>query len=171
MPILFENSQRKYSTSEISVLIETLYEQTITLQPLAKTLQAQSVQPAVTVYYVSPAKIRQINAQTRQLDQVTDVLSFPMLELKSGRLLGKISNSDLTFDQQGTQLQLGDVVICLQRAQQQAKQYQHSFEREVGFLAVHGFLHLLGFDHDTPAREKEMQKYQRQILNGVGLTR
>ena len=74
------------------------------------------------------------------------------------------------FNAQG-ELCLGDIVISLERAQEQAAEYGHSFQREVGFLTVHAMLHLLGYDHMTAEEEQEMFGYQRDILEEMGLTR
>ena len=74
------------------------------------------------------------------------------------------------FNEMGDIL-LGDIVISLERADEQAKEYGHSFEREVGFLTVHSMLHLLGYDHMTPEDEEEMFGYQTEILNEIGLVR
>lgn len=105
--------------------------------------------------------IREINKQYRNIDRVTDVLSFPMFEDKS----------EICVDSSNTAF-LGSMVICRQRAEQQAKEYGHSVTREAAFLAVHSTLHLLGYDHEiSPEKEREMFEKQDEILNAMGITR
>ena len=109
--------------------------------------------------------IRVLNAQHRGIDRATDVLSFPMLEY---------DDDGEMFDDPGDiedELCLGDIVISLERAAEQAEEYGHSFEREVGFLTVHSMLHLLGYDHMTEEEEKEMFGFQKEILTKMGLER
>ncbi|MCJ7841845.1 rRNA maturation RNase YbeY [Lederbergia sp. NSJ-179] len=116
----------------------------------------------VSLTFVSNQKIQAMNKEYRGKDQVTDVISFALEE--SGE--GEISI-------QGAHLPrvLGDIVISLDRVGEQANEYGHSFERELGFLAVHGFLHLLGYDHMNEEDEKRMFARQNEILAGFGLER
>ncbi|MBQ4515299.1 MAG: rRNA maturation RNase YbeY, partial [Clostridia bacterium] len=92
--------------------------------------------------------------------------SFPMLEQEDGGIV--IYDEDFI----NGRVLLGDIVISLERAEEQAKEYGHSFSREIGFLAVHSVLHLLGYDHELgEAEEKEMFSKQEEILKNIGLTR
>lgn len=110
--------------------------------------------------------IREINREQRNIDRATDVLSFPMLEQEDGGIV--IYDEDFI----NGRVLLGDIVISLERAEEQAKEYGHSFSREIGFLAVHSVLHLLGYDHELgEAEEKEMFSKQEEILKNIGLTR
>ena len=99
--------------------------------------------------------IRDLNKLHRNIDRTTDVLSFPMFEYNEA---GEINEDYAELNEMG-EICLGDIVISLERAEEQAEEYGHSFEREVGFLTVHSMLHLLGFDH------------QREILEQMELTR
>ena len=109
----------------------------------------------------SEDEIRECNRDNRNIDAVTDVLSFPMFE----------SKDKLCVDESGVAF-LGSMVICKNRACQQAEEYGHSIEREAAFLAVHSVLHLLGYDHEKgKAEESEMFAKQELILNSIGLTR
>ena len=111
--------------------------------------------------------IRVLNKLHRDIDRATDVLSFPMFEYDED---GDIVEEYAEFNSKG-EILLGDIVISLERADEQSKEYGHSFQREVGFLTVHSMLHLLGYDHMTPEDEKEMFGYQEEILNEIGLER
>ncbi|AZU63371.1 rRNA maturation RNase YbeY [Neobacillus mesonae] len=116
----------------------------------------------LSVTYVSNQKIQEINREYRDKDAPTDVISFAMEELGEGEV--ELVGADLPRV-------LGDIIISVQKAREQAEEYGHAFERELGFLAVHGFLHLLGYDHMTEADEKEMFTLQKEILNEYGLKR
>jgi len=111
---------------------------------------------------VDDEQIRQINLQYRFKDAVTDVITFAMEDEESGAAL--VSNIPMPR-------LLGDVFISLPRTREQAKVYGHSFERELSFLAVHGFLHLLGYDHLDKEEEKTMFSKQEVILNALGTQR
>lgn len=125
----------------------------------------------VAVSFVGPRTIRQLNREYREIDKTTDVLSFPMLEMKEGKLLQSLSAED--FDQSGHNkiLFLGDIVINLDQAYQQAEDLGHSRDREVAFLSVHSILHLLGYDHIRHADESIMKKRQEQIMELMQLAR
>ncbi|MBP1914817.1 putative rRNA maturation factor [Lederbergia galactosidilyticus] len=116
----------------------------------------------VSLIFVSNPKIQEINKEYRGKDQVTDVISFALEESLEGEVII-----------QGAQLPrvLGDIIISLDRTKDQAEEYGHSFKRELGFLAVHGFLHLLGYDHMNEEDEKRMFARQNEILAGFGLER
>lgn len=111
--------------------------------------------------------IQVLNKLHRNIDRPTDVLSFPMFEYDEK---GDIEEDYAELSEMG-EICIGDIVISLQRAEEQAGEYGHSFEREVGFLTVHSMLHLLGYDHMTQADEEEMFGYQREILDMMGLER
>ncbi|PKR85107.1 rRNA maturation RNase YbeY [Heyndrickxia camelliae] len=116
----------------------------------------------VSVTFVSNEKIREINREYRDKDQPTDVISFAMEELGEGEI--EINGSEMPRV-------LGDIIISVSKAHEQADDYGHAFSRELGFLALHGFLHLLGYDHMTPEDEKEMFGLQKEILDEYGLKR
>ena len=110
------------------------------------------------VIFVEGKTIRKINKEYRNIDRVTDVISFA---LEDGD-----NNIDFEFGRL-----LGDIYICVEKMYEQAKAYKHSVLREQGFLTVHGLLHLLGYDHQTKEEEKIMFEKQELILDGYGLTR
>lgn len=104
----------------------------------------------------TPDRIRELNRQFRNIDRVTDVLTFPAWE----------GEDPLSGDGY-----LGDIMICYERASEQAIEYGHSLRRELAFLAVHGVLHLLGYDHMNEQDELVMRTKQTAILNEMGLGR
>ena len=109
----------------------------------------------VTVLLTTEDEIRSLNAKFRCIDRVTDVLTFPAWE-----------GEDLIAPPDGY---LGDIAICVRRAEEQAEEYGHSLERELAFLAVHGGLHLLGYDHMVTEDEMIMRGKQAEILRQMGL--
>lgn len=110
-------------------------------------------------------EIREINKSTRKSDKSTDVLSFPNLDIKSGKIDKKKFKFDVNPETQN--LMLGQIVMCLDAAQSQAKEYGHSLERELCYLFVHGLLHLLGFDHQIESDKKIMRKFEEEILEDI----
>ena len=122
----------------------------------------------VALTFVDNETIRDLNKSYRGLDKPTDVLSFAMNDEVEDDL-------DIVFDEDMEGLPegdlLGDIIISIERAKEQCEEYGHSLEREIGFLFVHGFLHLLGYDHEDEEAEKLMFAKQEHILNEVGLTR
>lgn len=104
----------------------------------------------LSISFVTATEMRVMNRNYRGSDKETDVLSFPGFAGSFG---------------------LGDIIICLNIAERQAKLYNHSFEREMTFLAVHGFLHLLGYDHHMEEDEREMNEAQNKILEAIGVSR
>ena len=115
----------------------------------------------ISVTFTDNEGIRALNSEYRNIDRATDVLSFPLLEREDV----------LDIDGEET-VCLGDIVISLERADFQAKEYGHSFERECAFLCVHSVLHLLGYDHELgKEQENEMFAKQEEILTKMKLTR
>ena len=109
------------------------------------------------IIFVSNDEILDINKNYRGIDRVTDVISFALLD-------NDLSNYN-------AESELGDIFICVDRAKEQSIEYGHSLEREIGFLAVHGYLHLCGYDHMKKEDEEVMFKKQEEILAKAGLKR
>ena len=121
----------------------------------------------INVSITDDAGVRQINADMRGVDAPTDVLSFPMFELKPG---DKPSGQDA--DPATGLVPLGDMCISFERAKAQAKEYGHTNRRELAYLAVHSVLHLLGYDHlDEGPMKAQMREREEAILAGLGLER
>ncbi|PEY44369.1 rRNA maturation RNase YbeY [Bacillus cereus] len=116
----------------------------------------------LSVTFVDNERIQEINRDYRDKDQPTDVISFAMEDMGEGEM--EIVGVEMPR-------MLGDLIISIPRAKEQAGEYGHSFDRELGFLALHGFLHLLGYDHMTDEDEKEMFGKQKEILEAFGLGR
>ncbi len=108
------------------------------------------------IIFVDSDTIHEINRNYRHVDRVTDVISFALED-----------NETITLDHRV----LGDIYICVERAEEQAKEYGHSFLRELAFLSIHGLLHLLGYDHMEKEEEKIMFSKQEDILNEFGIRR
>ncbi len=124
----------------------------------------------VNLKFVSPEEIRTLNKTTRGIDRVTDVLSYPYTNVKVGQKL-KLKDYVCDIDPTDHKLLLGDIVLCVERAKEQAKEYGHSVKREICFLFCHAMLHLMGYDHIKPEDEKIMTAKQAEILNSLNITR
>ncbi len=129
-------------TSENTEEIETL------INSIFKEIEEEK---NMQIIFLTQQEIHQYNLSYRNVDRPTDVLSFP--------------NDDIEDDS------LGDIFISIDQAKLQAEDYGHSFQREIGFLSVHGYLHLKGYDHHTPEEEKEMFELQEEILKKANLER
>lgn len=120
----------------------------------------------MSVTFMDNAAIQVINRDYRDKYQPTDVISFALEEETEEEL-------PIIFDDEMPAMprNLGDIMISVERAKEQASEYGHSYDRELGFLALHGFLHINGYDHMTPEDEKEMFGLQKEILDAYGLKR
>ncbi|WP_026074208.1 rRNA maturation RNase YbeY [Brevibacillus massiliensis] len=147
---------------EISAAVYQLIEQC-----LQTAAELEEVSGEVVVSLVDDERIHELNREYRGVDRPTDVISFALNEMGE-------DEPEIFVDEAEQDLfpnALGDIVISIPRTRAQAEDYGHSFEREIGFLAVHGFLHLLGYDHGTEEEEKEMFGRQEEVLQKMGLTR
>lgn len=134
----------------------------IELLELAGEMEETSKDSELSITIVHDQEIKEMNHMYRGIDEPTDVISFEMQD----------DLEDLPIDvQEQIGNLLGDIIVSIDRAREQAKEYNHSVEREVGFLVVHGFLHLLGYTHDTQEDENEMFTKQKEILHQYGLKR
>lgn len=115
----------------------------------------------VSVTFTDNEGIREKNREFRDIDRATDVLSFPMYDMRNGDM-----------PEPGMDCELGDIVLSLERAAEQAVEFGHSYERECAFLTVHSMLHLLGYDHvNSEEEDEEMRAHQRVIMTHIGLER
>lgn len=120
----------------------------------------------VSLTFVDDDTIRLLNHQYRNIDEATDVLSFPLVEDGEERTVELEQDTDSSLP-----ILWGDIIISVPTAKRQSDQFGHSMEREIGFLFVHGFLHLLGYDHLDDESEREMFRIQEEVLSEAGLTR
>jgi probable rRNA maturation factor len=124
---------------------------------------------AVELIFVDEEEIRRLNNETRNIDKVTDVLSYPTLDgIKGQALCG--DDYPYEIDEEGN-LVIGSIAICCQRAKEQAEEYGHSYERELHYLIVHGIMHCLGYDHMEEEDKVEMREKEEYILGKLGITR
>ena len=118
----------------------------------------------INIILTNPQKIRQINKEYRNIDKETDVLSFPMFEKQELDELLKVQD----FIEKDI---LGDIIISIPRVIEQAKEYNHSFERELAYMTVHGFYHLMGYDHMEEEEKKVMRNKEENILKQLEINR
>ena len=124
---------------------------------------------AVEFVFVDGEEIRRLNRETRNIDKVTDVLSYPALdEIKGQAIVGE--NYPFDVDEEGNLL-IGSIAVCCDRAKEQAEEFGHSYERELHYLLVHGIMHCLGYDHITDEDRAEMREKEELILGKLGIKR
>lgn len=119
---------------------------------------------SVSITLTDLKNIRNLNCKHRNIDKETDVLSFPMFEKEE--IDKKVAKNDFQ-----TEDILGDMVICIPKVEEQAEEYGHSFERELSYMVVHSFYHLMGYDHMEEEPKKEMRQKEEYILKQLGITR
>ena len=150
--IYFNNSQEGAISYALKMLIR---------RSVIATLDCEGYENdcEISVTLTDNEGIHALNKQYRNIDAPTDVLSFPLVEYE---------NTEEPPVDEATML--GDIVISLERAEEQAEEFGHSFEREVSFLTVHSMLHLLGYDHvNSDEEEAEMREHQRVVMKALGL--
>ena len=120
----------------------------------------------ISLSFVSLDEIHELNRTYRGVDRPTDVLSFPMFGS-----LEELEDACGNAQEEGQTVPLGDVVICMDKIEEQAEQFGHSKERETLYLFTHSVLHLLGYDHETDEDKREMRKREEEIMDSLGLGR
>lgn len=160
MRVLIEDLQDKIKlTDEMMELVKKAVDTSLSIENF-------SIASEISIMFVDNPYIREINKEHRDIDKPTDVLSFPIVDMYDG-----VVNSDEgDFDLDEEVLLLGDIIVSLEMTKLQAEEYGHSFERELAFLITHGVFHLLGYDHDTPEREKKMISKQYAVLEALNLS-
>ena len=118
----------------------------------------------MTITFTTPEEIKKINKKYRKIDKATDVLSFPMFE--KAELDEKIKNKDFLYEDV-----IGDIIISIEKVKEQAEEYGHSFERELSYMVVHGFYHLMGYDHIEEEDKKIMRPKEEKVLEQLKITR
>lgn len=147
-------------TGEIDQKTEQLIRELLTHAAKKENVPADS---ELSITFMTDEAIREINADYRGKDQPTDVISFALEEMGEGEVQ--------VIHEEGMPTVLGDIIISTETAEKQAAEYGHTLEREIGFLALHGFLHLLGYDHMNEEDERKMFGRQKEILTSFGLER
>lgn len=152
--IYFENNQEKEVISYgLKMLIRRSVEATLAYEEIDDDCE-------VSVTFVDNEEIREINRKFRNIDRATDVLSFPLFD-----------EDGMDAHVEELDCMLGDIVLSLERAREQAAEFGHSFAREVAFLTVHSVLHLLGYDHElSDEDDADMRKRQTEIVENMGLS-
>ena len=152
--IYFENSQDKLEvTYKLKRLVRFAIEATLAYENYHNSVE-------VSVTFTDNAGIKKLNKKYRKIDKETDVLSFPLFDFEG--------TDEPPVDE--IENMLGDIVVSLEKAQAQADEYGHSFEREVAFLCVHSTLHLLGYDHETSEEDElDMRSRQTAVMEMLGL--
>ena len=153
--IIYKDIEKKEEWEEI---VKKVFEKCFEVEKL------QDSKLYITVTFTNPENIQKINQEYRNIDQPTDVLSFPMFEkndLEKKIIENKFVHEDV----------LGDIVISIPRVEEQAKEYGHSFERELSYMLVHGFYHLMGYDHIEDGDKKKMRTKEEEILKTLNISR
>ena len=130
------------------------------VQTCFKVEKLEKKKLSVSIILTTPEEIRKTNQKYRNIDKETDVLSFPIFEKEEIKeLTGKFPET------------LGDIMISVERVKKQAEEYGHSFERELSYMLVHGFYHLLGYDHIEEEEKKQMRQKEEYVLNLLNIKR
>lgn len=159
LKINIENEQEiKEVNKDLEILLHSVVKKALEYENIEENCE-------VNILLTDNESIREINNEQRNIDSATDVLSFPYLMTEDGELL--VSEEDY-YD---GYLQIGDIVISLERAQEQSEEFGHSYEREVGFLTCHSVLHLLGYDHEEESDREIMRQKEEAVLELLSLTR
>ena len=155
-----------YELEYLDIEEDKKYEDTIkkVLEQCFKQEKLENSKLYVSVTLTNPENIHKINKEYRNIDKATDVLSFPMYEKEE--LEEKIAKQHYEHEDV-----LGDIVISIEKVEEQAKEYGHSFERELSYMIVHGFYHLMGYDHIEEEDKKKMRPKEEKILNTLKIVR
>ena len=165
--IYTDNRQEKFEiTSEFEDILKNTIEFVLKEEMVDKVCE-------VSLIFVDNDYIREINNETRGIDKATDVLSFPMIDYPEGKVYKEVyTGKELSreyFD--GDELVIGDIVLSLERADEQRADFNHSFNRECSYLVVHSILHLLGYDHMEDEEKIVMRAREEELLSKLNMTR
>lgn len=125
----------------------------------------------VSLLLVTAEDIQEINREHRGIDAPTDVLSFPLISYPSPGAFGEVETDEDNFNPDTGEALLGDIVLCIDKVKEQARNFGHSEKREYAFLILHSILHLLGYDHITQQESELMEDKQNKILGQMGILR
>lgn len=165
MTFYVENETGVEFSFEIEALLEQLMNEVLDREGCPYEAQ-------VNLFLTDNEGIRQYNREYRQIDNATDVLSFPMLEFEQeGDFSAAEENGADCFEPESGELMLGDIVISVEKIKEQAKEFGHSEKREMAFLITHSLLHLCGYDHMKPEEAAVMERKQEEVLSALKITR
>lgn len=156
--------------SKLTVYCENDYINGELLAESVFTVLKQKVKLSAEISFCEPEEIRELNKEQRGKDAVTDVLSFPSTDITAGEIVKK-KNYPFDIDPENGGIFLGSIIICVERAKEQAEEYGHSLKRELYYLAVHGMLHLFGYDHEVEEDKALMREREEEILALIGAVR
>lgn len=165
MTILLENESGREFSFDYENLIKAI---------ITKTLSTESCpyETEINIVITNNEEIRQANSDFRGIDKATDVLSFPAVDFLSPSDFSVVEEAPYNYlNPENEELILGDILISIEKVFEQAKEYGHSEERELGFLIAHSTLHLLGYDHITEDDRLLMEEKQEAILQSLGIVR
>ena len=153
----YAEEQEEIAQDKLAALEKAVGEEILSILPVA-----------VELVFLDGEGIRDYNRRFRSVDRVTDVLSFPAFDLFEGE--GLQDKSLKPYAEDG-ELLIGTIIVCPERAKEQAEEYGHSYERELHYLITHGVMHCLGFDHETDDEKARMRAREEKVLSKLGITR
>ena len=161
-----------YIESETDHRLDLPYEEIIrSVAEAALDYEECPYEAEVNVLLTDNEGIHELNREHRGIDRPTDVLSFPMAEYESPADFSALEEQDDCFNPDTGELMLGDIVISVEKVQEQAAAFGHSEKRELAFLVAHSMLHLMGYDHMEDSEREEMEERQRRILEQLNISR
>lgn len=166
MTFYVENETDFVFPFDINQLIEDLTKETLRYE------NVKFSDVCVNVSFCDDEEIKSVNSEFRNIDNSTDVLSFPAIDTETLQHLNDLTGDEIDyFDPETHELILGDILISVEHVQAQAELYNHSIKRETAFLIAHSLLHLLGYDHMEDSERKIMEDKQEEILSNLHITR
>lgn len=165
MTIIFENEQSLEFGFDCEAVAEAVINQVLDDEECP-------YESEISLTFVDNEEIHRLNKEFRQIDRPTDVLSFPMIDFHTPADYDMLEEDDVDgFNPETGELMLGDIVISVERAKEQAEDFGHDLKREIAFLIAHSMLHLLGYDHMVPEEAAVMEAKQEAALTSLGITR
>ena len=153
---------------ELEIIIEKVIQKVV--DSCFKHENLDKLKLYISITLTIPDVIKSLNKQYRNIDKETDVLSFPMFERNELDQMIE-QNSDSCIEEGILQDIMGDIIISIDRVEEQANEYGHGFDREFAYMLVHGFYHLRGYDHMTDDEKKEMREKEENVLSQLNITR
>ncbi|MGF7399408.1 rRNA maturation RNase YbeY [Thermoanaerobacterium thermosaccharolyticum] len=162
MNILIDNRQDKVDVDGLDKIVEDVVKTALDVEGVVDDVE-------VSVSFVDNEEIHKLNKYYRNVDRETDVLSFPLVEFEE--IYSDIDEENYDEDDAAGPEPIGDIVISLEKAKQQAEEYGHSFIREVAYLTAHSMFHLMGYDHETDDERKIMREKEDEVMRRLKIER